>query len=197
MGYKNLLLTALVTLGMAGNCLVPGAWADAAKSTGAAARSTTAETDIRNLRRSAPEACAIAYLPGPATSTDISITLKNYAAQALIAAILDPFRANNRRSLVLDRTFVSWPDGGTATILYPGRPLGPEVLEFTGFGRGDSVVMSMEPHTYDNQDFVANVRHMNGTRIEIAYTGPLRCAGILSFDQRQGYSFAILRKTSR
>jgi hypothetical protein len=181
---------------MAGISVVPGTWADAAEGTGAAERSGTADSDIRNLRRSAPEACAIAYLPGPATSTDISITLKNYAAQSLIAAILDPFGAYNRRSLVLDRTFVNWPDGGTATILYPGRPLGPEVLEFTGFDRGDSVVMSMEPHTYENQDFVATVRNMDGTVIEIAYAGPLRCAGILSFDQRRGYSFAILRKTS-
>jgi hypothetical protein len=156
-----------------------------------------AERAMTRHRRSDGPLCAVIVLPGPADSFDIRLGIFNVAADTLDVLIMDSFRALRGQSLLHQSVFDTvGPFGGNVNVEYPldesGK--GPVVLSFTDFTQFESAAFNTDPDTYDDPDFGATVRDMNGTSIELVYSSDLpssrRCRGTLRFDPGLNTSIA-------
>ncbi|MFZ2312632.1 MAG: hypothetical protein WAV82_08445 [Methylobacter sp.] len=139
--------------------------------------------------------CAIAVIPGPATSFEIRYGIFNVIAPNLDFVIIDTFRALGGQSLLTESVFGTVPpSGGTLTDLYPGAAAGkgPIVLGFTNFGSLESTSFSTDPDTYDDPNFGATVLQMDNTNIEAVYNDGKRCQGALRFNATFNASIAAL-----
>jgi hypothetical protein len=145
-----------------------------------------------------PGLCGIAFVSGLARSQNIAVRIINLSQQQIEVAIVDPFKALGRRSLLIESVFnVVSPAGGTLDVLYPdGDPGGPAVVSFTGFDGREKAQFNLDPDTYDDLSFGATIANMNGTEIEVVYFGDLRCAGRFFFLPVLNVSFALLQQSS-
>jgi hypothetical protein len=143
--------------------------------------------------------CAIAVVPGPAGGFNIRFGIFNVASSSVAFTIMDSFHALGEQSLLHDSVFATAPSvGGTITDHYPdGAPgKGPVVLGYTSFDMFESVSFNTDPDTYDNPNFSATVQELDNTVLELVYSGPLRCAGTLRFNQGLNASIAFITQTS-
>jgi hypothetical protein len=151
--------------------------------------------------------CAIAVIPGPATSSNIRFGVFNTTSlggagvvgNTLDHLIVDSFSALGGSSLLHESVFLpAAPPGGTLAVEYPNgvSGKGPAVLSFTGFDSLESVAFNTDPDTYDDPDFGATVSDMDGTRLEAVFSAGLRCAGTLTFNAGFNASIAALTQTS-
>jgi hypothetical protein len=151
--------------------------------------------------------CAIAVIPGPATSSNIRFGVFNTTSlggagvvgNTLDDLIVDSFFALGGSSLLHESVFLTAASpGGTLAVEYPNgvSGKGPAVLSFTGFDSLESVAFNTDPDTYDDPDFGATVSDMDGTRLEAVFSAGLRCAGTLTFNAGFNASIAALTQTS-
>jgi hypothetical protein len=144
--------------------------------------------------------CAIAVIPGPATSVNIRFGVFNTTGgNTLDDLIVDSFFSLGGSSLLHESVFATAPPpGGTLAVEYPNgvSGKGPAVLSFTGFDSLESVAFNTDPDTYDNPSFGATVADLDRTRLEAVFSNGLRCAGTLAFNAGFNASIATLTQTS-
>jgi hypothetical protein len=122
---------------------------------------------------------ATATLDPPHDSTSIAITVKNLTASSSIDTVtIDCFRAKHREGLTIKSTSSTPPPAGTSTVKSTDR--GPAIVSYTGFGPGESVVITLDPDTWDNASFAATHEDMIGCNVEISFSGDLRGAGMMN-----------------
>jgi hypothetical protein len=175
-------------------------------ASGATERSTTAGSSIQSKGVALSTAakrnkriCAVAFLLGPASSTNTTLAIGNLLTAQIAFATIDPFRALGGKGLVIDGVDGTvGPKDGATTVLYDadGGGRGPLVLSFTSFNQDDLAIIAMDPDTYGDPNYLATVKQLNRTRIEIAYANGVRCAGELMFDAGENASIANLVQTS-
>jgi hypothetical protein len=143
--------------------------------------------------------CAIGVIPGPATSFNIRFGLFNVIDNSLDHAVIDSFEALGGEALLHQSVFApAAPPSGTLTVEYPTGTSGkgPVVLSFTSFDLLESAALNTDPDTYDNPDFGATVKEMDGTEVDLIYDaatpGSLRCEGTFIFDSKQNASIAYI-----
>ncbi len=143
---------------------------------------------------------AIATMPAPASSFDITVTLTNlsrsfvHGDQMIRAVTLDCHRALNRQALTIESVFGVVPaPGGTATVRSGNA--GPAVLSFTGFDFGESARFSLDPDTWDNPNFGATRADLAGCRVELVFFGTLRGEGVMQV-LANGSVRATIRQTA-
>jgi hypothetical protein len=141
---------------------------------------------------------AIATMPAPANSFDITVTLTNLAqnaitgGQGLRAVTLDCHRALRRQSLTIEEVLgVAAPPDGTATIRSGNA--GPAVVSFTGFGFRESALMGLDPDSWEDPNFGVTRADMAGCRVEVVFFGTLRGAGVMEV-LRNGSVRATIRQ---
>lgn len=176
----------------------PPSGSEGARSTATASGIQTKGAALGTAARRNKRVCAIAFLLGPASSTDTTMAIGNLLTAQIGNATIDPFRALGGKGLVIDSAVALGPDGGATTVLYDadGGGRGPLVLGFTSFNQDDLAIIGMDPDTYGDDGFTATVRQLNRTRIEVAYLNGVRCAGELAFDAGENSSIAELVQTS-
>lgn len=143
--------------------------------------------------------CAIAVIPGPAGSFNIRFSLFNVVFEEIGFTTIDSFLALGGKALIHESVFgVTAPALGTANVEYPSgvSGKGPIVFSFTGFGALEGAAFNTDPDTYDDAAFGATVADMDGTVLEVAYSGGRRCRGALTFNPAANASIALITQTS-
>ncbi len=121
---------------------------------------------------------ATAIFPGPLNSFTIQLDVVNNAPASITDITFDPFGGLAGQGLVIESVFSA--TGGGASVSYPlagGR--GPMVASFSDFDEGEMFSVGMDPDTYDNVNFGAEVGDMAGSRIELAFSDGTRGVGTL------------------